>query len=126
MEKFVCKMKPEEVAKLLQEGKIIKDLTSDAEYRLVNGLLYNSDTRCLSNSLFLDDDDLYFEIEEPFQIKETGLYKTRAGRKVFVSYIDRCVIGVLENDCWIRNWEINGNYDDKDKTEFDIVSKWDG
>lgn len=62
--KFVCKMKPEEVTKLLQEGKIIKDVTSDTnEYRLVNGLLYGSGTKCLGDSIFLDDEDLYFETE---------------------------------------------------------------
>ncbi len=118
-------MTPEEVAKLLQEGKAIKKLCDDNEYKLVNGLLYDSDNNCFNSQLFLEDDDLYFEINEPFEITEPGVYKTRDGRKAFVAYKEEnSFIGMVEDSHWHFAWNSTGRRATNATTSGDIVSKW--
>lgn len=133
MKKYICEMAPEEVAKLLQEGKIIKDFTSDAEYKLINGLLYNSNTKSLGGSIYLDDKVLYFEIEEEtikehFEITETGLYKTRDGSRAFVAYIEDVgpypVKGKIEGTSEEFSWTRKGFNIDNEIFNTDIISKW--
>lgn len=77
---------------------------------------------------FSPTDALYCSWEvykEPFKITRTGLYKTRDGRKVFISRINnaRCVAsGVIENECIVRCWPSEGSVDDE--TASDIVAEW--
>lgn len=58
-------------------------------------------------------------------IKETGLYKTKNGKQVYISTIDEnWTFGMIEGCVEVDNWDTNGDYFDRDETEFDIVSKW--
>lgn len=129
MKKYIRDMSYEEIAERLEKGeKALEEIEKgyylfDDIMKIINYYDYHGSLSYINVNLPTKR-PIYFEVEEPFEIKETGLYKTRDGRKAFVSYIDESAIGILENDCRIRNWEINGNYDDKDKTEFDILSKW--
>lgn len=81
---------------------------------------------------FSPEDALYCSWEvykEPFKITHTGLYKTRDGRKVFISRIKRinselCVAsGVIENENIVRCWPTEGTVEE-DETALDIVAEW--
>ena len=67
------------------------------------------------------------DLKEHFEVTHTGLYKTRNGRKVFVSFIkkDGC-IGVIEGEEEITFWDRRGLYLywDDEELPVDIVSEW--
>lgn len=75
------------------------------------------------------DKEFYFECE-PFQIKETGVYKTRDGKKAFVSFIkhigeNNYPCGVIDGDDYKFEWKENGYYSiEGEPTEYDIIGKW--
>ena len=75
------------------------------------------------------DKEFYFECE-PFEIKETGIYKTRDGKKAFVSFIktngkNKNICGVIDGDDSIFDWKENGYYSiEGEPTEYDIIGKW--
>lgn len=75
------------------------------------------------------DKEFYFECE-PFQIKETGIYKTRSGKKAFVSFIkingeNNYPCGVIDGDDSMFEWKENGYYSiEGEPTEYDIIGKW--
>ena len=70
--------------------------------------------------------------EKPFEITHSGLYKTRDGRKAFVSYIkpDKKkifpVVGIIEGKTVPTLWSVNGSWNVclENENENDIVSKW--
>jgi hypothetical protein len=72
--------------------------------------------------LLLDDWEVY---EEPFKITHTGLYKTRAGKKAFVSVVkkDGCV-GIIEGNEGSIYWDKSGLYWDGNVNPEDIVAEW--
>lgn len=131
MKKYVSQMTPEEVIKLLKEGYAIKDnYNKYTKYRMIDGILFDEAEIRLNCTLILDDEDLYFEIEEetikePFEITKPGVYKTRNGLKAYISFVDgNDAIGVIENYSCLENWEINGIHYDRNNAGLDIVSKW--
>lgn len=75
------------------------------------------------------DKEFYFECE-PFEIKETGVYKTRDGKKAFVSFIkhigkNNYPCGVIDGDDSKFEWKENGYYSiEGEPTEYDIIGKW--
>ena len=72
----------------------------------------------------------YWEVyEEPFKITHTGLYKTRDGRKVFVSFVDKgenpyATCGVIEEGFTIKTWTRSGRFRISEENSEDIVSEW--
>lgn len=83
MEKtYLNTLKPEEVIKRLKNGEFIKCESSDKVFHMIDGILVNEDSEksiivypCFEISEQVDY--LYFEEEEPFEITETGIFKTR-------------------------------------------------
>lgn len=67
-------------------------------------------------------------IEEQFEIKETGLYKTRDGRRAFVAYIEDVgpypVKGKIEGTSEEFSWTRKGYNIDNEIYNTDIISKW--
>lgn len=61
--------------------------------------------------------------KEPFEIKEPGIYKTRDGRKVFISIVNKYAYGIFEYGAELKDWYLNGYWGDDPQPE-DIVSKW--
>ena len=60
------------------------------------------------------------------KITETGLYKTRDGRRVFISNIANnfCCAGLIEGQLEIQTWNTDGINIVYGKSNYDIVSKW--
>lgn len=129
MKTYLKDLTPEEIIKRLKNGEFLQS-PFGGYYKMVDGIickfLPNGNTviaECLSSQM---NGDCYFETEEPFEIKEAGLYKTRDGRKVFVSKIyDDCILGLVDGDEELMNWKLNGFvFNDEREDNQDIISKW--
>lgn len=127
---YLNTLKPEEIIKRLKNGEIIHNEGSASTIKMIDGVIVEVyETYITFNQGFTVDatDDLYFEEEEKFEIKETGLYKTRDGRLAFVSSIKDInknsypVVAVILGDIETSTWSIKGKrYDTKESGE-DLV-----
>lgn len=107
-------------------GKIRRPFWKEGEWiRIFNHAFV--DNACVGFP-FLPEDALYCDWEvyrEPFEITHTGIYKTRGGRQVYISYIEiRFVYGVFEGEINIQNWNVDGSLITGEKSDDDIVSEW--
>lgn len=130
MKTYLKGLTPEEIIKRLKNGEIIKFDGNNAVYiKMIDGIIcrFYGDFYFIINGGF-DNDGFYFETEEPFEIKEAGLYKTRDGKKVFVSCItNEClqpVTGVIQGENNTTSWYLSGEYEQADESPYDIISKW--
>lgn len=121
----------EEIIKRLKDGELVKrDDRSGLIYKMIDGVIIIKDSKgiTLGGRLLINEVDyLYFEEEEPFEIEETGVYKTRDGRKAYVYQIkdetdtkypicyvvDRMELSVTKQ----------GRYCSKE-APLDIIAKW--
>ena len=136
MKTYLKDLAPEEIIKRLKNGEILHPVNPDFYIKMIDGVLcefYNNELKFINvqvGSVYRPDSnegyDFYFETEEPFEIKETGLYKTICGKKVFVSQIadDTTVFGMIEGFSSRDVWDIKGKYMGNQETILDIISKW--
>lgn len=128
MKTYLKDLKPEEIIKRFKKGEVSKSILNSNITKLVDGVLFmkKGDGSIIVNPRFEITSDLYFETEEPFEIKETGLYRTRDGRKAFVSKIyDVYALGLIMDDEEFVEWCLDGFiFDDKREDNQDIISKW--
>lgn len=136
MKKYTKDMTVEEVIRRLWAGEIVRCNESDIVYRISNGLLcsYDGDCGCIGIGVRLNPwcDQYYFDCPDEFKITKTGLYRTRDGRKVFVSKIDPeedsnyPVSGLVEGADSIGTWSTSGLWDGivSKTTNRDIVGEW--
>lgn len=68
--------------------------------------------------------------KKQFEVTHTGLYKTRAGKKAFVSYVIQDslygfpIFGVIEEDYKIMTWTRSGEFWTGEEDFKDIVAEW--
>lgn len=131
MKTYLKNLTTEEIIKRLKNGEVVKVENDKNYYKMTDGIIccYCSDGDVIvDSSIFKNQGNKYFETEEPFKIKETGLYKTRDGKRAFVSYINEdvkyCIIGIVEGKNVFLTWTINGSYHIGEENPEDIVSKW--
>lgn len=129
---YLNKLTPEEVIKRLKNGEVIHFEGNDLTLKMIDGIIIERGRDCTGfNYAFIVDrniSDYYFE-EEPFEITETGVYKTRDGRKAFVYKISDETNTIYpihyivekEDDSILATKQ--GKYD-TGETELDIVAKW--
>ena len=82
-----------------------------------------------NKELLLDDWVIYGELKKPFEVSHTGLYKTRDGRKAFVSYIDQhsstyAICGIIVGERNSNLWTRSGRTWTVEETPEDIVAEW--
>lgn len=126
---YLNTLKPEEVIKRLKNGEFVKCESSDKVFYMIDGILVNEDsektiTVCPCFEVSEQVDYLYFEEEEPFEITQTGFYRTRDGRKVYVSDVENYAYGVVDGERRIRNWSLEGRWAVTSLDDIDIVAKW--
>lgn len=122
-----------QAAKWLEEGnriarKIWKDDGDGYHiYRNKYGVIFESSAdkeypfRKLEE-LMWDDWEIY---EEPFEITETGMYKTKEGARAFISCIERgFVVGIIDRATNTSSWYNDGTIICGACESFNIVSKW--
>lgn len=133
---FLNTLTSEEIIKRLKNGEVVKreDRWDKLIYRMIDGVIVAKDGTdiIIGDTMVIDkEDDFYFEEEEePFEITETGVYKTREGKKAFVYEIDEKiddkypVCYILEKGDNFHSTTKQGKYNINQETSLDIVSKW--
>lgn len=123
----------EEIIKRLKDGEIIVNELNGDECMMIDGVICSrlNNGSVLINDSISREDFRFFKTRERFMITETGLYKTRDGRKVYVSSILHSatfkVIGLIEGDTETDSWTQYGSNlsDEEEEHPEDIVAKWD-
>lgn len=127
---YLNKLSPEIITKRLNDGEVVKCLGKDS-FKLVNGTSIKFDSNNNNNfwvggSLFINSaDDYYFEDPEP--ITETGAYKTREGKKVYITMIKHGIIfGFYDGSTDIKRWNSEGKAYANDIVYAcdEIIGKW--
>lgn len=130
---YLNTLKDEEVIKRLKNGEVIHIEKNSYKIKMIDGMIVEKleDCTVFGISFTVDStNDFYFEEEEPFEITQLGFYKTRDGRKAYISYIDKNIVdrenvfGIIEGEPSPRRWFKYGRYDTNEKTKYDIIDKW--
>lgn len=126
MKKYIKYMTPEEIVKRLNDGEIIKDDNTEKYFKMIDGqICHLGKYYCVIGTKIRTDKQYYFETEESTEIKETGLYKTRDGRKAFVSKIyETYILGIIENEEEMISWNLKGSVSENRQNNQDIIGKW--
>ena len=120
-------------------GKIRRSGWQKGEYICLNDdydedLIDEDKCYFCDKQILSDDWEVYKEPKKKFEITHTGLYKTRKGRKAFVSCevkypttLKAPFFGIVEGGLTTRWWTKTGKNlcePFEDGKEFDIVSEW--
>lgn len=128
---YLNTLTPEEIIKRLKAGEVVKFDNSSCIVSMVDGVIISKNkgsfmfNDCFTVSYISKS---YFEEEEKFEITETGLYKTRDGRQVYVSVVDDesdyPVRGIVSGSIGLQSWTREGINMQGETLEIDIVAKW--
>lgn len=128
---YLNTLTPEEIIKRMKNGEVVKCRSDNFIFKMIDGVivLIDKEDMIINDSMVIDKkDDYYFEEKGQFEITETGVYKTRDGRKAYVYEIEDDP-EILYPVMFIADkLEIhvskNGRYSLLNETVLDIVSKW--
>ena len=130
MKTYIKDLTPEEIIKRLKNGEIIKfDCDNTFHIKMIDGII----CRIYENYFIInggfDNDGFYFETEEPLTFEQGKFYKTRDGKKAFVSFIagdgrKYPVSGIICGEALTSAWETNGRIITDNQSDQDIISKW--
>lgn len=131
MKTYLKDLTPDEVIRRLKAGESIKYDTSDAETKYCDGILLtirhdggytiNVQIRSCLNRV------AYFETPDELKLEVGKCYKTRDGRKAFITIVNEndLVSGVIENDNSIIHWHKDGVHTRTEKEhDLDVVAEW--
>lgn len=132
MKTYLKDLTPDEVIRRLKVGEVVKNYDATKTYKIVDGMLceflpsggvnYNIALQIWMNSNF------YFETPDELKLEVGKCYKTRDGRKAFISIqnkLDKKFSGIYVgcNSCCA--WFNDGCYKiDKSESSFDLISEW--
>ncbi len=127
MREYLNNLPTKEIIERLLAGKIAKNDLGRTLYA-INGVLCSSIPNektvigaCVGVS---DFENLYFEEPEKLKIEVRKPYKTKDGRKAFISVVDDMyAYGIIEGNSVVTTWGHNGVCDTDDDGE-DIISEW--
>lgn len=131
MKTYLKDLAPAEVIQRLQTGEEVKNDATSIIYKIVDGILcgiwpdreieYNTTLTVCVNSNF------YFETPDELKLEVGKCYKTRDGRKAFISYYDKndneyhgCINGKAGDMCWCEN----GLWYENEENDPDLISEW--
>ncbi len=132
MREYLNNLPTKEIIERLLAGKIAKNDLGRTLYA-INGVLCGSIPNektvigaCVGVS---DFENLYFEEPEKLKIEVGKCYKTRDGRKAFISSINNdsefpfrgIIIGFDSTDKWLENGKFNVYQSEND---LDLISEW--
>ncbi len=128
---YLNTLKDEEVIERLKNGGVIHSEGNNCKIKMMEGVIvtkFKDVTQFGMGFTVYSHNDYYFEEDEKFEIKETGLYKTRDGRKAFVYRIDKnlsfSVDYCIENGLCESATEYGFSRTKYCECDNDLVSKW--
>lgn len=134
MKTYLKDLTLEEIIRRLKAGEVLKEDDSKTITKLVEGVwctYYQNGSIGLNDNFILDSEAKqynYFENPDELKLEVGKCYKTRDGRKAFIStqsMADKKFLGVVVgcNSCW--SWFNDGCYKiDKSESSFDLISEW--
>lgn len=128
MKTYLKDLTPEEIIKRLKNGEVPKSLLNRGIIKLVDGVMFmaKTDGSIIINPRLEITYDLYFETEEPLTFEEGKFYKTRDGKKAYISRITTTYIyGIITEKTSSETWELDGTHWNKEHPhKNDLISKW--
>lgn len=131
MKQYINNMPLSEVIQRLKNGEVIKRDDGLCCFYEEQGYIVQADNDgnvFLGASIPVHCDDCFFE--ESFEIKETGVYKTKDGRKAYVYEINDGtdikypINYIIESSAYSITATKNGRHSVLKETKNDIISKW--
>ena len=123
---------PEEVVQALKDGKVVE--SEGYSYKLVNGVICSFYKQGyykwnVGGAIFQSDEP-YIDEPESLKLEEGKFYKTRAGRKVWITYAIKdeheyypfCCIVLGGNEVYYVNEQ--GFVVSTETSELDLVAPW--
>ena len=129
MKTYLKDLTPEEIIKRLKNGEIVKIKDSKEYFKMIDGVIcrfFSYGDVGIGSLLYTEPDDVYFETEEPLTFEQGKFYKTREGKKAYISRITTTYIyGIITGKTSMDTWHLNGmHWHNGDKHKNDIISKW--
>ena len=129
MKTYLKDLTPEEIIKRLKNGEVVKIEHSGSYIKMIDGItvrFYPLHKPYINATINLDDKDFYFETEEPLTFEEGKFYKTREGKKAYISRITTTYFyGIITGKTSLDTWNLKGmHWYDKSPHKNDLISKW--
>lgn len=129
MKTYLKDLTPEEIIKRLKNGEVIKIENSVEYIEMIGGIIcYHSNDGdvIVGASIFKNQGNRYFETEEPLTFEEGKFYKTREGKKAYISRITTTYFyGIITGKTSLDTWNLKGmHWYDKSPHKNDLISKW--
>lgn len=135
MKTYLKDLTPEEVIRRLKAGEVVRYPDSNLEIKMIDGVLCRltkheivygtSLTVCTSGTGY---SEYYFETPAELKLEVGKCYKTRDGRKAFISIqnkLDKKFSGIFVGCNYCCAWFNDGCYKiDKSESSFDLISEW--
>lgn len=130
---YLKDLKPDEVIRRLKAGEVLKDKDSKTIVKIVDGFIcaFRSNGEFTINDGVFSDCDTrelqYFETPDELKLEVGKCYKTRDGRKAFVSYYDKNkneYLGCIQDEDVVVYWCENGLWYENEESNEDLVSEW--
>ena len=131
MKTYLKDLTPEEIIKRLQAGEVVNFEEYSTKIKMIEGVLssvFQDGTIRLNVSLDLFDERCYFETPDELKLEVGKCYRTKDGRKAFISsynsstkYFKGAVIDFLN----LAVWTENGMYlYASEESGLDLISEW--
>lgn len=123
---YLKDLQPDEIIRRLKAGEVVKSGSEIIKW--IDGILctlYN-DGEITYNPLISvsKNSSCYFEEPEELKLEVGKCYRTRDGRKAFISVVDDMyAYGIIEGNSVVTTWGHNGVCDTDDDGG-DIISEW--
>ena len=131
MKTYLKDLTHEEIIKRLKNGEVVKIKYNGSYIKMIDGIMvkfYPLHKFIINVSIDLDleGDDYYFEKEEPLTFEEGKFYKTREGKKAYISRITTTYFyGIITGKTALDTWNLKGmHWCDNSPHKNDLISKW--
>jgi hypothetical protein len=128
MKTYLKDLTPEEIIRRLKNGEVAKIENRKNFYKMIDGVLcYVGESGFIINDVILIGEyNEYFETEEPLIFEQGKFYKTREGKKAYISRITATYIyGIVTEKTSSEIWKLDGTHWNKEEPhKNDLISKW--
>lgn len=135
MKTYLKDLTPAEVIRRFKDGEVVKCETDEREqiegqYKMIDGIICgffeDGDIFYGSGISVSQDNGFYFETPDELKLEVGKCYKTRDGRKAFVSFKTKdCFCGAVAESPDFFDWSENGKYMYKEnELGYDLISEW--
>lgn len=127
---YLKDLKPDEVIRRLQAGEVVRYDNVTATSKLIEGFLCDvftdGDYRIGSYISARSQPQAYFITPDELKLEVGKCYRTRDGRKAFVSYYVSSInkfVGIIHGENTTRTWGLNGECSTVCMNN-DLISEW--